>query len=178
MELLSGNALARYLFEKYSKKPKGWNFTIAPSPKDNFFDALVAGPEESWQLKIDSIFKPAPLVLGSRVELDGARPATVGAFPYGYRKLEPEFVLKLLRDMSSPNSSSDSKESSQSLADLGASLGSLDPVAPVEGGSYAEGPFVFTNERIAGVSKSQKQLDEKLSSEIKKLLREKYPSYG
>ena len=51
MELLSGEALSKYLLEKYSRNPKGWNFTIAPAAKDNFFDALVSGPEEDWQLK-------------------------------------------------------------------------------------------------------------------------------
>ena len=51
MELLSGEALSKYLLEKYSRNPKGWNFTIAPAAKDNFFDALVSGPEENWQLE-------------------------------------------------------------------------------------------------------------------------------
>ena len=168
MELLNGKSLSRYLLDKYSKRPKGWNFVIAPSAKDNFFDAIVTGPEESWQIKIDSIFKPSPLMLGTKVEVE-SRPIPPNTLPYGYRKLDPETVLKLLNDMTDENHASSNFESF---------LESIDPVAPSEQGSYAQGPFVFTNKKISGVSKSQRELDERLSVEIKKLLRDKYPLYG
>ncbi|MGI0091905.1 MAG: hypothetical protein ACREBS_09365 [Nitrososphaerales archaeon] len=175
MELMRGSALFRYLLEQYSKKPIGWNFTIAPSSKDSFFDALVAGPEETWQLKIDSIFKPSPLVLGAKVETPD-RPATDNtavAAPYGYRKLDPEFLLKLLEE-----ASDESHPSTKTATKIDQLIGSLTPVSPVESGSYVEGPFVFTKEKIFAQSSSQRQLDEKLSFEIKKLLRDKYPGYG
>ena len=81
MELLSGEALSKYLLEKYSRNPKGWNFTIAPAAKDNFFDALVSGPEENWQLKIDSIFKPSPIVLGAKVEDPAEKISAKGSLP-------------------------------------------------------------------------------------------------
>lgn len=168
MELLNGKSLSRYLLDKYSKKPKGWNFVIAPSAKDNFFDALVTGPEESWQIKIDSIFKPSPLMLGTKVEVESG-PLPPKMLPYGYRKLDPETVLKLLNDMT---------EEDRVPTSLESILESIDPVAPSEQGSYAQGPFVFTNKKISGVSKNQKELDERLSVEIKKLLRENYPLYG
>jgi hypothetical protein len=170
MELMRGNALFRHLLDQYSKKPTGWNFTIGPSPKDNFFDGLVSGPEESWQLKLDSIFKPAPIVLGAKV--DSGISLQPGNFPsYGYRKLQPEIMLKLFKEIyEEPNPAAQSS--------LDHILGSLSPVAPVQGESYAEGPVVFTNKKILGVSKNQKELDDKLSSEIRKLLRESYPSYG
>lgn len=168
MELLNGNSLSRYLLEKYSKKPQGWNFMIAPSAKDNFFDALVTGPDESWQIKIDSIFKPSPLMLGTKVDLE-SKPLPPNMLPYGYRKLEPQAVLKILNDMS---------DESRPSVTLESILSSIEPVAPTEQGSYAQGPFIFTNKKISGVSKNQKQLDERLSLEIKKLLREKYPLYG
>jgi hypothetical protein len=171
MELLSGEALSKYLLEKYSRNPKGWNFTIAPAVKDNFFDALVSGPEENWQLKIDSIFKPSPIVLGAKVETPLRRSVPKGVFPsYGYRKLEPEVILKILREQTS-----DEPENSGNLDKI---IGSLEPTAPTRGGSYAEGPFVFTNKKILDISDSQKKLDERLSSGIRNLLREKYIGYG
>ncbi len=166
MEILRGIALSKYLLEKYTRNPKGWNFTIGPAPKDSFFDALVSGPEENWQLKIDSIFKPNPAVLGAKVE---GNQKTSGSFPsYGYRKLDPEIVLKILKE----------QEDLGSEESFGRLIASLEPTAPVGGSSYAQGPFVFTNQKFLGISDSQKKLDDRLNSELKNLLREKYPSYG
>jgi hypothetical protein len=167
MEILKGNSLSKYLLEKYAKNPKGWNFTIGPAPKDAFFDALVSNPDESWQLKIDSIFRPNPAVLGARVE--GATSKHPGPFPsYGYRKLDPEIVLKVLNEQ-------DEYDPERSIEKL---ITSLEPTAPVPGASYAQGPFVFTNQKFLGISESQKKLDDRLGSELRNLLREKYLSYG
>ena len=33
----------------------------------SFFDAIVSNPNEVWQLKIDSIYKPNPLIIGTRL---------------------------------------------------------------------------------------------------------------
>lgn len=167
MELLRGVALAKYLLNSYSKNPRGWNFTIAPSARESFFDALVSNPDEAWQLKIDSIFKPSPLVLGAKVEVDGPRVGSAGSIPYGYRKLDADLLLKLFNQANEP------KETN-----LESILRPLDTVVPDKGGAYAQGPFVFTNKKIAAISQSQKQLDEKLSSEMKKLLRDSFPLYG
>ncbi len=169
MEIMRGNALFRHLLSQYSKNPAGWNFMIGPSPRDNFFDGMLSGPNESWQLKLDSVFKPAPIVLGAKVDAPKATPYE-NIPSYGYRKIEPDIILKLFKEIS--------EEPDSPRAKFEQMLGSLNPVAPVFGGSYAEGPVLFSNRKILGVSPNQKQLDEKLSSEIKKLLRESYPGYG
>jgi hypothetical protein len=167
MEILRGQALSKYLLEKYAKNPKGWDFTIAPAAKDNFFDALVSWPEENWQLKIESIFKPTPTILGAQVEAS-EKSKIRGRIPsYGYRKIEPEVLLKLLAEHEESEDDSFSKL-----------ISSLEPTSPEPGASYAQGPFVFTNKKIIGVSDNQKKLDEKLSSELRNLMREKYLSYG
>ena len=172
MELMRGDALFRHLLDQYSRKPMGWNFTIGRSPRDNFFDGLVSGPEEAWQLKVDSIFKPAPIVLGAKLDSGIVNPLQSANLPsYGYRKLQPEIMLKLFKEITEESN----QKASNSLDQI---LGSLSPVAPVQGGSYAEGPVVFTNGRIIGPSQTQKTLEEKLSSEIRRLLRESYPGYG
>jgi hypothetical protein len=172
MEILKGTALSKYLLEKYAKNPKGWNFTIAPASKDSFFDALVSGPEENWQLKIDSIFKPAPVVLGAQVDA-ATKKVPAGLLPsYGYRKLDPEIILKVLTEQERVDSTNDTS------ALFGRLIDSLEPTAPVPGSSYAQGPFVFTNQKLLGISDSQKKLDDRLSSELRNLLREKFISYG
>ncbi len=169
MEFLSGPALSKYLLEKYAKNPRGWNFTVAPSSRETFFDALVSGPEESWQLKIDSIFKAAPLVLGAKID-EPKKPVSPPLPSYGYRKLDPAIMMKILRE------ASEEKEASANILDK--ILGSLEPTAPIEGASYAEGPFVFTNQKILGISDAQRKLDERLTFGIKNLMRERYLGYG
>ena len=174
MELLKGKALFAYLLEKYSKNPGGWYFTIGPSARDNFFDGLISSPEESWQLKMDSIFKPNPIVLGAKVEeRNQVNNKTPGIPSYGYRRLDPEALLNLFQQ----GREGDAPSTPEQL--LEKFLKTNKPVAPLQKGSYAEGPVVFSNNRILeGVSKSQKELDEKLAAEVKKLLRNSYPSYG
>jgi hypothetical protein len=51
-------------------------------------------------------------------------------------------------------------------------------VVPEERRSYAEGPFVFTNKGKVDLSEREWDLDMKLASEMKRLLRTRYPAYG
>jgi hypothetical protein len=169
MKLLEGENLRRHLLESYSRNPKGWSFVISPSWKHGFYDATVSGPEGAWMLKIDSIFKPAPLVLGSPTE-DSPKLKPVGPFPYGYRSLPPEFILQVLRGEG--RSSGD-----EAAAEWQSVLGSQ-TVVPEEGRAYAEGPFVLTREGKIGLAESQRELDVKLASEMQRLLRTRYPAYG
>lgn len=169
MEFLRGSTLFRHLLEQYSKNPAGWHFTIGPSPRDNFFDGIVSGPNEAWQLKLDSIFKPSPIVMGAKMDATPNQSANLPS--YGYRKLEPEILFRLLKEVSEE---SDSLKS----ATLDRILGSLNPVVPQNNASYAEGPVVFSNKKILGMSDSQKSLDERLAAEVKRMLRESYPGYG
>jgi hypothetical protein len=107
--------------------------------------------------------------LGAKVEQSAKIPKH--ALPsYGYRKLDPAIVMKLLREASEEN-----ERPSNAIESI---LGSLEPTAPVEGASYAEGPFVFTNQRILGISDAQRKLDERLTFGIKNLMRDRYPGYG
>lgn len=165
MELLEGKALKRRIIEGYSRDPKGWSFVVSPS-KSGFFDAMVSGPQESWMLKIDSLFKPYPIVIGAPAEPLRRRPG--GPFPYGYRALPPDLALQVF-------GSEESRD--RRLAALLPVLKS-DPVVPEEGRSYAEGPLVLTGPGRVRLSDSQGEVDAMLSSEMRKLLRLRYPAYG
>src|SRR5919108_5756311 len=104
MEILEDRIIAKYLFEKYCSNPKNWNFVISTSPlSDGFFDATVSSTDEVWQLKIDSIYKPLPLVIGTKVDIDSTkieRRLSGGSAPFGYRKLDPSVMMTLLRQLS------------------------------------------------------------------------------
>jgi hypothetical protein len=168
MEILEGSELKRRMLESYARNPKGWSFTVSPSPSLGFFDATVAGPDGAWMLKIDSLFKPSPIVIGSQAEALRRRPG--GHFPYGYRNLPPELALQLMGE-SGEDPSGPVRRSLLSVL-------KSEPVVPVRGGSYAEGPLVFTGPGSVSLSDKQRQVDALLASEMHRLLRLRYPAYG
>ena len=168
MELLEGERLRRRILEDYSRNPRGWGFTIAPS-NFGFYNALVSGPEESWMVKIDSLFKPSPLMVGSPTDPNPPR-TPESPFPFGYRRVSPEVMLGIL-------GSEGDLPRKQRTASLLSVLRS-ETVVPMEGHSYAQGPFVFTTPDRIGLSEGQRTLDSRLTSEMKSLLRNRVPAYG
>jgi hypothetical protein len=119
-------------------------------------------------LKIDTLFKASPIVIGSPAE--GARRRHVGPFPYGYRELPPELALRIMGG-EEPGPSALTRRRLLSV------LGS-EPVVPEQGGSYAEGPLVLTGPGSVTLSDRQREVDARLSSEMRQLLRLRYPAYG
>ena len=181
MEILQDSYLAKYLFEKYSSNPKNWKFLISTrSVRDGFFDATVSSVDEVWQLKIDSIYKPVPIILGTKVDLDASRiegRISSRSPSFGYRKLEPSFMVNLLKKLTQEQQTNAHKEASISSY-VNSVLGSLETVAPVTGGNYAYGPFVFTERNPVNSSEYEKQVSEKLSLKLRYNLRNKYSGYG
>ena len=167
MEILEGSELKRRMLESYARNPRGWSFTVSPSQSSGFFDAAVAGPDGVWMLKIDSLFKPSPIVIGSQAEALQRRQG--GPFPYGYRDLPPELALQLMGE----RGEGPSGPVRRSLFSVLRS----EPVVPERGGSYAEGPLVFTSPGNVSLSDRQREVDARLASEMRRLLRLRYPAY-
>ncbi|HUH82597.1 MAG TPA: hypothetical protein VLX33_01810 [Nitrososphaerales archaeon] len=168
MEILEGAELKRRMLESYARNPRGWSFTVSPSLSSGFFDATVAGPDGAWMLKLDSLFKPSPIVIGSQAE--ALRRRRGGPFPYGYRDLPPELALRLMGG-----------GEEVPIGPVRRRLLSVlesDPIVPQRGGSYAEGPLVFTGPGSVSLSDKQKEVDARLASEMRRLLRLRYPAYG
>jgi hypothetical protein len=165
MEILQGDALYRTLLRQYSNDPRGWSFTVSPSARDGFFDARVGGPDESWHLKLDTIYKPSPFVLGARTLEDADPPPSPLSF--GFRRVDPR---------QAPALHDDSREGMSALL---AYLSTVSPVAPTGPGRYIQGPVVFASRgKPAGsMSREQRSVDSRLSDEMRKLVRSRYPSY-
>jgi hypothetical protein len=181
MEILENKAIAKYLFEKYCSNPKNWNFVISTtSLKHGFFDATVSTTDEVWQLKIDSIYKPLPLVVGTKVDLDSTkieRKISNTSLPFGYRKLEPLIIMDILKKLTEEHQMNAVRESDVNNY-LYSALGSLETVTPVNGRNYAYGPFVFTERNTINSNEYQKQVAEKLSLKLRDNLRNRYIGYG
>jgi len=166
MEILEGDALYHLLFQRYSKNPRGWSFMISPSQSGGFFDARVGGPDESWHLKLDTIYKPSPLVLGAKTEQDLSKSSPLPV-SFGFRRVGSQEAPALLDD------------SREGMSRLLAFLSSVEPVAPTGPGNYIQGPFVYTSrgKAVSSMSREQQTMDSRLSEEMLKLVRRRYPSY-
>jgi hypothetical protein len=165
MEILQGDALYRLLLQRYSKDPRGWSFTISPSPSDGFFDARVGSPDESWHLKLDTIYKPSPFVLGAKTARD-ASTSPPSPLSFGFRRVDPQAAPALLDD------------SQDGMGALLAFLSTVTPVAPTGPGGYIQGPYLFTSRRTAAsMTREQRSVDSRLSDEMRKLVRSRYASY-
>jgi len=169
MEVLDGDVLYDLIFERYTRDQHGWSFTVAPAATHGFFDALVMNREEAWQLKFDTLFKPSPLVIGAGVgSVKPTRGPSINPFSFGFRELRPSWVEQL-----------GAREEGVSMPSrLAALLASMKPVVPQPGRAYAQGPFVLSGKGPLALSRSQAEVDERLSSEMLKLVRNRYPGYG
>ncbi len=165
MDVLDGPSVSEMIFKRYVRNPNSWSYTVSPSRSNGFYDAVVASPEVSWQLKLDTIFKPNPLVLGTMSEVD-LRGYTVPApLSFGYREVSPTIA----RDL---------EEEGPATPGLVELLARLSPVVPEAGRAYAHGPFVLTKSARPPLGDGQARVDDRLTSDMLRLVRTRYPSYG
>lgn len=173
MDILEGNNLASKLFQRYSANSRNWKFAVSVSQLNgNFYDAIVSNPNEVWQLKIDSIYKPNPLIVGAKVDVDPVKFNDNSHMPFGYRKLDPAKIGKFL---SSVDETEDTSGISSYISSL---ISSSEPEVPTPNNSYAYGPFLFTQKNPIKVDEYQKKISDKLASRLKDKLRLLYSSYG
>jgi hypothetical protein len=182
MDILEDHDLAKYLFNKYSASQRKWNFIISTSQvKDSFFDAIVSNPDEVWQLKIDSIYKPSPIITGTKLDIDPVRMKKTfdeDVIPFGYRKIDPPVFMNMFRKISEEHEILSKKNTDYINRVLNLMLNSVEPTVPKKGTDYLYGPFLYTSKNLIGKSSYQDIVSEKLSSNIKKKIKERYPGYG
>jgi len=175
LEILEGSTLAKRLLEKYSADVRDWNFQISVQDNnDNFFNAVVTNPEEVWQLKIDSIYKPSPLILGTKVDLEPAKFRKYkNQVSFGYRKMEPLKLQRMLLDMQEPQNIANPRNEF-----ITSWLNSTKPEIPKPDNNYLYGPFVFTRSDLTSIDKYQKEISVKLANRLRMKLRSLYSGYG
>jgi hypothetical protein len=173
LDILEGNNLATNLFERYSANSRNWKFVVSVSQQNrNFYDAIVSNPNEVWQLKIDSIYKPNPLIIGTKVDVDPLRFNDNTHIPFGYRKLDPRKIGKILSNIS------ENEDTSALSSYIGSLISSTKPEVPSPNNSYAYGPFLFTQKNPIKVDEYQRKISDKLANRLSEKLRLLYSSYG
>jgi len=173
LDILEGNNLATNLFERYSANSRNWKFVVSVTQQNgNFYDAIVSNLNEVWQLKIDSIYKPNPLIIGTKVDVDPLKFNDNTHMPFGYRRLDPKKIGKILSNI---NESEDTSALSTYIASL---ISSTKPEVPSPNNSYAYGPFLFTQKNPIKVDDYQRKISDKLANRLNDKLRMIYSSYG
>jgi len=173
LDILEGNNLTTNLFERYSADSRNWKFVVSVTQQNgNFYDAIVSNPNEVWQLKIDSIYKPNPLIIGTKVDVDPLKFNDNTHMPFGYRRLDPKKIGKILSNI---NESEDTSALSSYIASL---ISSTKPEVPSPNNSYAYGPFLFTQKNPIKVDDYQRKISDKLANRLNDKLRMLYSSYG
>jgi hypothetical protein len=170
---MEGNNLATNLFERYSANSRNWKFVVSVSQMNgNFYDAIVSNPNEVWQLKIDSIYKPYPLIVGTKVDVDPVKFNNNTHMPFGYRKLDPKKIGKILSNIS------ENEDTNALSSYISSIISSAEPEVPTTNNSYAYGPFLFTQNNPIKVDEYQRKISDKLANRLKDKLRLLYSSYG
>jgi len=182
MEILEEKILAKQIFKKYSINPRNWNFIISTnSIRDGFFDATVTNSDESWQLKIDSIYKPSPIITGTKLDIDPIKMKKTfdeDIIPFGYRKIDPPVFMNMFRKISEEHEMLSKKNTDYINRELNFILNSMEPTVPTRGTDYLYGPFLYTSKNLIGKSTYHDIVSDKLTSNIKKKIKERYPGYG
>jgi hypothetical protein len=170
METLEYKETMKEILKKYDKKPEKWQVLIGRSPK-GFWDLLFSNPEEVWQLKLDTIYKPNPMGFGVKLEIDPSKIQTTESFPsYGFRPISSKKIMNLMKNMMD-------KPADMATAIM-KSIKETPPMPTKKIKSHitAVGPYI-QQPSLELVSPQQKELSMKLDRELEKLMREKYPWY-
>lgn len=182
MEILEEKTLAKQIFKKYATNPRNWNFIISTnSMRDGFFDAAITNPDESWQLKIDSIYKPSPIITGTKLDIDPnkmRRTIDDNVIPFGYRKIDPPLFMNLFKKISEEHEVLSKKNTDYINNELNSFLNSMEPTVPSKGTDYLYGPFLYTSKNLISKNPYQDIVSEKLTSNMKRKIKERYPGYG
>jgi len=167
MEILDYSEIIKEIIRKYDKRPEKWQVLMGRSPK-GFYDIIFSNPEEVWQLKLDTIYKPNPLGFGAKLEIDSSK-IQIENFPsYGFRPISSE-ILEKMRSFSS-------NEDLSSIIVNDIMKTPPAPIKKINEGLAAVGPYI-QKPSIEPLSRNQKELSRKLDLELEKLMREKYYLY-
>ncbi|MGQ9760217.1 MAG: hypothetical protein ACUVQ5_06615 [Candidatus Methanomethylicaceae archaeon] len=166
MEIKALDDSIKEIIEGYNKKPKGWQFL-----SDFRGNILALGTEMGYRIKLMMISPSESIGVGARIpDVEPLRRTLGGAFDSGFRALNHEMSRALISAISE-NRISDPVVLKKVLEIEPVPVYELDKknIEAILGGPFLTHPDLRT------ISKSQMELDNKLSAELDKLFRNKYP---
>ncbi|VUT24082.1 MAG: hypothetical protein MOIL_00312 [Candidatus Methanolliviera sp. GoM_oil] len=159
--------LIKYLSMRYDKNPFGWKITMGSGGR--FGNIFVTNSKDVWQIKLDSIYKPKPIGMGTKIgNYEGNKNFFDNKVPYyGLRPIEEDKLKMIFR----------AAENGQYLNQFINELLKKRPMRAEEISSTAlNGPIQFM-QNGKYISERQREVDRKLKESLEKLLyREGYGS--
>ena len=156
---------------KYNKNPSDWNISIGKDPNSGYGDIFISNPVNIWQIKIDSLYKPSPYGLGTKLgqTKDFSDLISSNSPSFGFRPLLPSHLKRLQRSV----------EREKPINQIVNEILSTKPVSINQLGksNYLMGPILHSPFQ-GYVSDSQKQLDRKLKRSLDDLLLSKGIGYN
>lgn len=159
---------------EYDSNPRHWKVSLGRSHDNKYFDIVISQGPRVWQIKLDTLYKPSPLGIGARIEVDEEAGQAVVPLPFSYG-LRPIPERKLM-DV-------------QSGEDLSRILEGIMRAEPVPASqiagrqSFLQGPIAIKGnplspQPLSYISEKQKVLDRKLTRELNSLLFKSYSGMG
>jgi hypothetical protein len=159
------DSLLKEILSRYNENPRGWR--VFADAKGNM---LVLGPGTGYRLKFLSLNPADVMGVGVDISMDEAQGMPLGVPSYGYRPLSHGDVAQLFSSLHRNG------PVPQGLID---GLLGIRPVPTwdLKGESsrgVLTGPII-AHPDLASISRGQRELDAKLTLEVDKLFRAKYP---
>lgn len=159
--------------DEYEEQPREWRiFKGRFLTDEHTYSIIISGPARTRHLKLESAYKPNPLVVWR--EIDEYLPKGAKGVPYfGMRPLPDKLARQAVRAFL--------KQDSAQLFKILEQAFTANPVTSAElmtkeSAGILQGP-VFRGP-LEYISEKQRRLDAKLATEMRRLVAREYPMYG
>lgn len=171
-------------YNRYQENPKGWSLWISPpSDSDGFYEVYIVRGDEAFFLKLDSIYTPNPVGIGTKLEIEEDQ-LEKDLPDFGFRRFNEKETKDFLESIPNPQDYDSKEDFENDLKQfreniVGEAL-SRDPV-PFEssggsGGLMAIGPY-SSESPLSYISERQEELRKELSKELDKMVKRNYPGH-
>ncbi|MEM2154502.1 MAG: hypothetical protein QXG36_07220 [Nitrososphaeria archaeon] len=154
--------ILRKIHAAYNKNPLGWKVFVSTDEK-GFPTILFYSPEETWEIKLDSLYKPNPLCVGLNFKNENSEFVEKIESPhYGFRPVEDDIAKRILESFS---------KNEVPVNVINSILKNKPkPLDEIEKNRMVlHGPVIHSH-KLPLVSEKQVDLDLKLRQELQKLL--------
>lgn len=183
MKRKPADELLKDFIGSYQEDPEGWSFWVSKS--DGNYDIYIIRGAEGYFLKLDSIFSPHPLGVGTKVRMEENQTFESNLPQFGFRKFTGEETLKFLRSLPSPPREGESKkEIKKKISKINEAIEKRllgKPTIPISPPKERDrmailGPWE-PRSPIAEISESQRKLERDLERKLRKMQQREYPTY-
>ncbi|MDI9644949.1 MAG: hypothetical protein QFX35_07005 [Candidatus Verstraetearchaeota archaeon] len=161
-EISTAEEIIKEITERYNKRPIGW--LMASDPKGN---AVIAGPDVGYRLKFMMISPTESIGYGARFDSNEVSALIDTGFQFGFRPVPSTIMKKILTDMPDVEKATLIR---QILADAPVPL----ETEHFQGAGVLGGPLLHHPD-LRLISARQRELDAKISLEVEREFRRKYP---